>query len=165
MSSCLLGAGTVARLEAQDVAVPAAIVTPAELSGVGVPIEPAAPPSTAAARADLSAAEQAIATARPSRRAFTSLYAALVATQALDAHSTIRALNAGHKEANPLMRWATSNPVALIGFKSVATATTILIIERVRKKHPVRALFLVAAVDSAYAVVVAHNYRAPVSNR
>jgi hypothetical protein len=167
IASCLLVAAA-ERLEAQDVAVPAAVATPAEASPAGLRIEPVGAPlllaSTSAPQADGPVAATN-ASGRRSRHAITSLYAGFVATQALDVHSTLRALNAGHKEANPLMRWATSSPAAFVGFKTAATAGTLLVIERVRKKHPVRAVFLMAAVDTAYAFVVAHNYSAPVSKR
>jgi hypothetical protein len=103
--------------------------------------------------------------AAPARHVFSTLYAGLVATQALDIHSTLRALDAGHREANPLARWATSNPLTLVAFKTATTAGTVFIIERLRKKHPKRALLLLAAVDSAYALVVAHNYSVPMPTR
>ena len=44
------------------------------------------------------------------RGPLTSLYIGNVALQALDAHSTFRALDAGHAEGNPLMRWTTGIP-------------------------------------------------------
>src|SRR5437870_2309681 len=83
-------------------------------------------------------------TAPRHRALFSSLYVGLVTTQALDVHSTIRALDAGHKEANPLARWAAANPVTLVAYKTAATAGTLFLVERVRKKHPVRAVFLLA---------------------
>lgn len=160
IASCLLVASAGIRLEAQDVTAPAAAVAPAE---------PAATPlllaSMSALRADAPAETTVTAAPHHSRHAITSLYAGFVAMQALDVHSTLRALDAGHKEANPLMRWATTSPVALVSFKAAATAGTVLVIERVRKKHPMRAVFLMAAVDSAYAFVVAHNYSAPIARR
>jgi hypothetical protein len=114
---------------------------------------------------DAPRAETSASRSTPSRHAFSTLYVGLIATQALDVHSTIRALDAGHKEANPLARWATANPITLVAFKAAATTGTMYIIERLRKKHPKRALLLLAVVDSAYAFVVAHNYSVPIPSR
>jgi hypothetical protein len=44
--------------------------------------------------------------------------------------------------------------------KAAATATTILVAEKIRKKHPWRAALFMTGVNTAYALVVAHNYRA-----
>jgi hypothetical protein len=91
-----------------------------------------------------------------------ALYAGLIALQALDAHSTLRAIDSGHVEQNPLMRWTVEHPVVLVSMKAAATAATILVAERIRKRHPGRAVVFMAAVNTAYALVVLHNYRVPV---
>lgn len=95
---------------------------------------------------------------RPSRGITTSLYAGLIAVQALDVHSTLGAVDAGRRETNMMVRWATSRPAVFIGVKAASAAGTILLVERVRRTHPKPAMFLLAAIDSAYAFVVAHNY-------
>ena len=92
--------------------------------------------------------------------ALTAMYGGLVTLQALDAHSTFRALDAGLDEANPLMRWASSHPVAFVSAKAAATAGTVYVVERIRKKHPKRAIVFIAAINATYAFVVAHNYKA-----
>jgi hypothetical protein len=130
---------------------------------VSAPPVPSLAPATSAARDDSTNATRT--KAGPSRSTFASLYAGLITTQALDVHSTLRALDAGHTEANPVARWATGNPATFIAFKAGATAGTMYLLERVRKKHPTRAMILLAIVDTAYAFVVAHNYRAPVPGR
>jgi hypothetical protein len=109
-----------------------------------------------------AAASESAVPVRSVSRLFAPLYMGLVATQALDVHSTLRALNAGHREANPMMRWATSHPATLVSFKTAATIGTTFLLQRVRKEHPKRAVILLAAMDTAYAFVVAHNYSAPV---
>lgn len=91
-----------------------------------------------------------------------AMYAGTVTLQALDTHSTFRALDAGHFERNPLVRWSTQHPLALIALKGSATAATIYVAEKIRKKHPKRALAFITAVNAAYALVVVHNYRVPV---
>jgi hypothetical protein len=100
---------------------------------------------------------------RPSRKGavlLPALYGGFVTLQALDAHSTFRALDNGHSEQNPVMRWTTSHPVAFVVMKSAATAGTVYFAEKIRKKHPKGAVAFITAVNAAYAVVVLHNYRA-----
>lgn len=89
------------------------------------------------------------------------MYLGLGTLQALDTHSTFRAVDAGLAEQNPLMRWAVDHPVAFVSLKGAATAGTILVAEKIRKKYPKRAVAFMAAINAAYAVVVIHNYRAP----
>jgi Domain of unknown function (DUF5658) len=88
------------------------------------------------------------------------MYLGLGTLQALDTHSTFRAVDAGLAEQNPLMRWAVDHPVAFVSLKGAATAGTILVAEKIRKKYPKRAVAFMAAINAAYAVVVIHNYRA-----
>ncbi len=90
-----------------------------------------------------------------------ALYAGDIALQVMDTHSTFRALDAGLVEGNPLMRWTTAHPVAFVSMKAAATASTILVAEKIRKKHPRRAALFMAGVNTAYALIVLHNYRAP----
>jgi hypothetical protein len=90
----------------------------------------------------------------------TALYTGLATTQALDVHSTLRAIDGGSREANAAMRWATKHPATFIGIKAATTAGTLYLIDRMRPRHPKAALFLLVALNSASAIVVAHNYRA-----
>ena len=89
-----------------------------------------------------------------------ALYAGNIALQIMDAHSTFRALDAGLVESNPVMGWTTEHPVAFVSMKAAATATTILVSEKIRKKYPRRAALFMAGVNTAYAFIVMHNYRA-----
>jgi hypothetical protein len=87
------------------------------------------------------------------------LYASFAALQALDAHSTLRALDAGATEANPLMGGVAQKPAALLAIKAGLTASTIYLVEKVRLKSRGAAIALMAALNSLYATIVAHNYR------
>jgi len=89
-----------------------------------------------------------------------ALYAGNIALQIMDTHSTFRALDAGLVESNPVMGWTTAHPVAFVSMKAAATATTILVAEKIRKKYPRRAALFMAGVNTAYAFIVMHNYRA-----
>ena len=88
------------------------------------------------------------------------LYVSFAALQALDVHSTTRALGRGGVEANPLMRGVADQPAALMAVKAGGAATTIYLAHKVSKRSRVGAIVVMAAVNSAYAMVVAHNYRA-----
>ena len=88
------------------------------------------------------------------------LYASFAGLQALDAHSTVRALQNGGSEANPLMRGLADRPAALYAVKAGVAASAILLTERLRPRHRVGAVALMAALDSLYTMVVVHNYRA-----
>lgn len=90
-----------------------------------------------------------------------ALYVGNIALQVMDTHSTFRALDAGMVESNPLMQWTTAHPVAFVSMKAAATATTILVAEKIRRKYPRRAALFMAGVNTAYALIVLHNYRAP----
>jgi hypothetical protein len=87
------------------------------------------------------------------------LYTSYVALQALDVHSTRRALSKGGVEANPLMRGVTGNAGLLIALKGAATAGTIFGAERLSKKHRLASVLLMIGANSAMAYVVSHNYR------
>lgn len=94
-----------------------------------------------------------------------AMYAGLVTLQTLDTHSTLKAVDAGLSETNPVMRWATGHPVAFVSMKAAATTATILMAEKIRKKHPKRAVVFLAAINATYALIVTHNYRAVSSAR
>jgi hypothetical protein len=89
------------------------------------------------------------------------LYASFAALQALDAHSTLRALDAGATEANPLLGGIAHKPAALLAVKAAVAASTIYLVEKVRVRNRGAAIALMAALNSVYATLVAHNYRVP----
>ncbi len=91
-----------------------------------------------------------------------ALYGGLIVLQGLDVHSTLRAIDAGYYEQNPLMRWSVSHPAAFISMKAAASAATIYVAEKIRKRHPRRAMLFMTAVNSAYALIVVHNYNMPI---
>jgi hypothetical protein len=95
--------------------------------------------------------------ARP--RGLLPLYAGFGVLQALDAHSTIRAVGAGRTEANPLVAPFANRPGLMIGVKAAAAAGTIALSERLWRRHRVAAVTLMIVANAGYAAVVAHNYR------
>jgi hypothetical protein len=99
---------------------------------------------------------------RNENRVMFPLYTAQVGLQLLDIHSTTRALNAGASEGNAVMSRMAGSPAALLFVKAGATASTIYLTEKLRKRNRVSRVAAVAAmvgVDSVYALIVAHNYR------
>jgi len=95
----------------------------------------------------------------PRPPALTALYAGFVTLQALDAHSTIEAVNAGHLESNPIVAPFSQSPAAMYAMKAATTTATILLVEKLRRRHRGAAIGLMIAANVAYATVVAHNYR------
>jgi hypothetical protein len=101
----------------------------------------------------------------PERRMFgnkalmSSLYATTAIVQGLDLHSSLRAFRAGAVEGNPLMGPVTKNRAAFVATKAAVTAATILATRKIAKKNRVAAVITIVAVNSAYAMIVGHNYR------
>jgi hypothetical protein len=96
---------------------------------------------------------------RPSRGpVLPALYAGFSVLQALDAHSTLRAIDAGHREANPVMAPFASRPGALIAVKGVTAAGTVYLAHRIGRRHRVASTALMIALNAAYGAVVAKNY-------
>lgn len=135
---------------------------------------PAAPPSNAAVLFPATAASVSVERARPvlsprpglgefthSRRPslLPALYAANIALQALDAHSTMTAIGAGAREANPVMQGVVGNRTALLAVKAGAAAGTIYFAEKLWRRNPVGAVVMMAVVNGVSAAIVAHNYQ------
>ena len=101
----------------------------------------------------------------PRPAALMPLYGSLIGLQALDIDSTMRAIASGAgREANPLMQSVVGRPAALVAVKAGATGAIIFASERLRKTHhPAAAVMLMIGINSAYAMIVAHNYA--VANR
>lgn len=87
------------------------------------------------------------------------LYASFLALQALDVHSTLRALDRGAAEANPMLAPFTDHPAAFVALKAGTTAGILYMTERVRRHSPFAAIVMMAAFNSVYATVVANNYQ------
>src|SRR5262245_2895082 len=97
---------------------------------------------------------------KPRPGALVPLYASFATLQALDAHSTARALDQGAVEANPMMKGLAGNPTALLAVKAAGTAGVIFASEKMWKKNRAAAVFFMVTANSAMAWVVQNNYRA-----
>lgn len=96
--------------------------------------------------------------AEPTRGVLVPLYVSFASLQALDAYSTIHAMNHGAREMNPMMQGIASRPAALVAVKGGMAASTILIADKLRTRSRTGAIVFMAAVNSLYATVVANNY-------
>jgi hypothetical protein len=88
-----------------------------------------------------------------------SMYVSFAALQIMDGISTRKALNNGASEANPAMSGLARNSAALFAVKAGTAAATTFFAERLSKNHPRAATIMMAVLNTAYAAVVAHNYR------
>jgi hypothetical protein len=95
--------------------------------------------------------------ARPG--ALVPLYGSFGLLQLMDAHSTLSAVRAGAVERNPVMAPLASNPGGMLAVKAATTAGTIVLAEKLWRRHPAKAVTLMVAVNAAYAAIVAANYR------
>jgi hypothetical protein len=95
---------------------------------------------------------------RPS--ALVPLYVSFASLQALDAHSTTRALDRGAVETNPVMKGLAGNTAGMLAVKAAATAGVVYSAERMWKKNKTAAVLFMIAANSAMGWVVQHNYRA-----
>ena len=136
-------------------------------AGAAVAAQRDGPPLEEATAASAAAPERApvpfqLTEPAPSPRpaALMPLYGSLIGLQALDFDSTMRAMSSGAgREANPLMQSIVGRPAAFVALKAGATGAIIFASERLRKTHhPVAAVILMVGINSAYAMVVAHNY-------
>jgi hypothetical protein len=93
-----------------------------------------------------------------------TMYVSFAALQVMDAVSTRKALSGGGTEANPMMSGLVRNSTALFAVKAGTAAATAFFAERLAKNHPRRATILMAVLNTAYAAVVAHNYRVARAN-
>lgn len=87
------------------------------------------------------------------------LYVTYGILQAADAHSTLRGLNQGAREQNPFLGSIVKRPAVLIPVKIGSSLATIYLVEKLRRKNPAAAVAVMAGVNTAYAVIVQHNYR------
>ena len=88
-----------------------------------------------------------------------SMYVSFAALQIMDAVSTRKALSGGAQEANPVMGGIARNGAALFAVKAGTAVATTWFAEKLAKNHPRRATIMMAVLNTAYAAIVAHNYR------
>ena len=142
---------------ATPVLFPVAPVVPATVS------LPAAPAEQTAPRAEVQGPTfvRASFTPTPQRPpVLPAMYAAQIALQALDVHSTYSAIDKGAQEANPLMKGVVENKGAMLAVKAGVAAGTIFLAEKMWKRGSrTGAIVTMLVVNSVTAMVVANNYK------
>jgi hypothetical protein len=98
-----------------------------------------------------------------SKATLASLYVTTATMQMLDVDSTLKALNRGATEVNPLMSGVVRNRAAFVAVKAGVAAATIYAAHRMARGNRVAAIATMVAINSAYALIVSHNYR--IANR
>lgn len=146
-----------------------AFVPASMLAPIAVPNVPATPPAEGDDEIDIAAPDaQAIGPiVQPYRRIdtgrdsalLTSLYVTTAITQALDIHSTLRALDRGGVETNPMLSGLTGNKAAFIAVKGAVAASSIFAARRLAKRNKVAAIATLVAINTAYGLVAHHNYK------
>lgn len=95
---------------------------------------------------------------RPPSKVFTALAATYAGLNALDVVTTERVIQSGRgREANPIMAPLVHSPYAFALTKAATTASTIVVMRRIARKHPVMAVVFWVAADVGLGLVVAHN--------
>jgi hypothetical protein len=87
------------------------------------------------------------------------LYATFTALQMLDASSTLKAIENGGREANPMVAPFTSSPAALYSLKAATAVGTIFVAEKMWKRSRVGAIVTMVALNVGYAFVAHHNFQ------
>lgn len=87
------------------------------------------------------------------------LYVTLGVLQGLDVYSTSTNLKAGGRELNPVMQPVAGNVVALGAVKAATTATSILIAEKLWRRHRMAAVVSMVLSNVILTSVVAHNFQ------
>lgn len=99
---------------------------------------------------------------RPQARrpaALPALYVTLGILQGLDVYTTSSNLKAGARELNPVIQPVAGNLVALGATKAAMTATSILIAEKLWRRHRAAAVISMVASNVILTSVVAHNFQ------
>jgi len=87
-----------------------------------------------------------------------SLYVMTALTQALDAQSTFRALNAGAVESNSLVKPFAANRPAFIALKAGMTTAFVYAGHNLSKRHKIGAVIALGLVNSLYTAIAMNNY-------
>ncbi len=94
------------------------------------------------------------------RMSLAALNASFIALNAGDVASTLRALNHGAREANPLMSPVAGSAPGLIALKSASVTATLFASTKLAKTHPKAAMIMMASLNTAMSMIVVHNFNA-----
>src|SRR5262245_54668191 len=86
-------------------------------------------------------------------------YGTTMLVQLYDAHTTIRAINAGAREVNPLLAPFSSQPLTIVGLAAARAAAINIGLQSIAGRNKWAAIVAGAAINSAYLVAASHNNR------
>jgi hypothetical protein len=86
------------------------------------------------------------------------LYVSFAGLQAIDIHSTLRGLDRGAQETNPVVRGIVDSPAAFVAFKTGATLATVYLTEKLWKRHRKAAILTMIGANVTYGLIASHNY-------
>lgn len=95
----------------------------------------------------------------PRPRVLLPLYTGLAALQAIDGYQTWSTVRTGGVELNPLLSPIGGNPYGVAALKAAGTTATIVVVDRLRRRHPRAALVMMIAIDAGMSAVVVRNAR------
>jgi len=94
----------------------------------------------------------------PRPRALIALYVSYSVTQGLDVFSTRQALARGGRERNPLARSVAGSTAAMAAIKVGSTTATVLLTEKLWKRHRTAAIVMMVTLNAINVAVVTHNF-------
>src|SRR5262245_43958588 len=86
-------------------------------------------------------------------------YSTTFVVQMYDAHTTMRAINAGARERNPLLSPFSSEPRTIVALALVRATAIDLALRSIAQRNKWAAVVAGAGINSAYLMVAAHNNR------
>ena len=139
-------------------AVSAAAVAPVPAEPAALPVEPATVvlPMSSPVSSPVSSMMR---DAMGSSHTMLPLYISTAAMQVLDVLSTRQALKNGAVEGNPVMAGMTSHQAVFFAVKAGIAASTIMAARSMAKHNKVAAMLTLVGINSAYAMVVSHNFK------
>lgn len=119
---------------------------------------PCAPPLDERIRVEWSALDSSpSALKRPAL--LSTLYVTDASLQVLDLYTTSQSLRRGGREVNPVLAPLSGDLAVVAALKAASTVGTIYGVERLRRRHRVAAVILMAGLNGAVGAVAAHNAR------
>jgi hypothetical protein len=88
-----------------------------------------------------------------------ALYFSTPIVQAIDGISTLRVVQLGGREGNPLMAPVVGNPVAFATTRASVAFGEICLARSMAKRNKLLAIGALAGLNAAYAVFAAHNFK------
>jgi len=146
---------TAALASAQDLASPLATAMPKLTFATSVTAPAATPVASEAAPIPM---QPSFAYGSSSFKTMAPFYGSTALLQILDFKSTMAVIKQGGYEANPLLKGVVGHPALFMGVKAAVAAASIYSASKLARHNKVAAIATMVAMNSAYAMVVEHNF-------